>query len=291
MAQGSQYQSFGQEFYPYEAMKAIRLAQRIHDRRALRDHIAQLLPHPSAQTRRRVANKLIQRYVPCAKGAVLPSPFLALMNHIRDYPTQIELLYYELTKTDRIVGAMARHIFYPYFIEDRIPGGFEEQVFRVLNASQLFVHQKIITRDFVEAFARQMWNFRNVSTLRRALRILSQAGIIRNERLLELRYHPVAYGMNPHDIGLTTFVYCLYDEFLNVLGKSAPTVAEVQRARFVRTFLLTPQQVNHLLQTARRYRFIHCPAPPATNAHTHAVVRLPFPTLADGVRELTAKAV
>lgn len=291
MARGSRYQSFGQEFYPYEAVKAIRLAQRVHDRGALRERIAESLPHHSSQTRRRVANKLIQRYVPCAKGAVLSSPFMALMNHVRDYPTQIELLYYELTKTDRIVGAIARHIFYPYFIEDRIPGGFEEKEFRALNASQLFVHQKVITRDFVEAFAHRVWNFHNAPTLRRALRILSQAGIIQSERLLELRYHPVAYGMNAHDVGLTTFVYCLYDEFLNVVGKSAPTVADVQRASFVRTFLLTPQQVNHLLQTARRYRFIHCPSLPATNSDGHAVVRLLFPTLADGVRELTAKAV
>ncbi len=148
MARGSRYQSFGQEFYPFEAVKAIRLAQRINERRTLRERVAESLPHASTQTRHRVANKLIQRYVPCVKGAVQSSPFIALMNHVRDYPTQIELLYYELTKTDRIVGAIARHIFYPYFVEDRIPGGFEEAEFRALNASQLFVHQKVITRDF-----------------------------------------------------------------------------------------------------------------------------------------------
>jgi hypothetical protein len=291
VAKGSRYQSFGQEFYPYEAVKAIRLSQRVHDRKALRDRIAESLSHTSSQTRRRVANKLIQRYVPCIKGAVQSSPFIALMNHVHDYPTQIELLFYELTKTDRIVGAVARHVFYPYFIEDRIPGGFEEKEFRALNASQLFVHQKVITRDFVETFAQRVWNFRNVPTLRRALRILSQAGIIRSEKLLELRYHPVAYGMNPHDVGLTTFVYCLYDEFLNVLGKSTPTATEVQRASFARTFVLTSEQINHLLQTARRYRFISCPSLPTLHSDGDAVVRLLSPTLADGVRELTVKAV
>jgi hypothetical protein len=291
MARGSRYQSFGQEFYPYEAVKAIRLSQRIHERSALRDRIAESLGHTSSQTRQRVANKLIQRYVPCVKGAVQSSPFIALMNHVRDYPTQIELLYYELTKTDRIVGAMARHIFYPYFIEDRIPGGFEEKEFRVLNASQLFVQNKVITRDFVVAFAQRVWNFGNVPTLRRALRILSQAGIVQSEKLLELRYHPIAYGMNPHDVGLTTFIYCLFDEFLSIVGKSTPTAHEVQRANFARTFVLTTEQINHLLQLARRYRFISCPPLPALNADSDAAVRLLYPTLADGVRELTAKAV
>ena len=63
-------QSFGQEFYPHEAIRALRLAEKCTTtgRHGLSQSIAAQLPQASDATRHRIASKFIQRYLP-ARGA------------------------------------------------------------------------------------------------------------------------------------------------------------------------------------------------------------------------------
>ena len=68
--------SFGQEFYPYESLRAIKFADktRLCDRRALVEHIASDLPQPSEMTRLRIAAKFVQRYFEHTKTQIAPPP-------------------------------------------------------------------------------------------------------------------------------------------------------------------------------------------------------------------------
>src|SRR5687768_16279453 len=98
----SLHQSFGQEFYPYESIRALRLADkmRLTDRHELVGHIAESLPQPSPRTRRRVAEKLVQRYFTGSRMFIAPpahaQPFVRLVARQRHTPAQIELLYLRL---------------------------------------------------------------------------------------------------------------------------------------------------------------------------------------------------
>lgn len=98
--------SFGQEFYPHEALRALRLAEKLKtsNRRELTARIARELPHPSELTRKRLAAKFVQRYILATRSRIVPAsdrqPFVRLVSKLRHAPALIQLLFYELCKTD-----------------------------------------------------------------------------------------------------------------------------------------------------------------------------------------------
>src|SRR5687768_7564079 len=121
--------SFGQEFYPYESIRALKLAEkaRVSGRHTLIEAIAEQLPQASEKTRTRVAAKIVQRYISGPRRVLTPppyqQPFVRLIARNRHVPTQIELLYYRLAKTDTIVASLARELFYPACVIGRPPDG------------------------------------------------------------------------------------------------------------------------------------------------------------------------
>lgn len=268
----SPHHSFGQEFYPYESIRALRLADkaRLTDRHQLIERIAEELPQRSEATRRRVAEKLVQRYVRTTRRAIVPDPhcqpFVRLIARGRHAPGQIELLYWQLAQVDTLVGALARELFYPVCIAQRPPDGLSGASFAARNGAQLFGTGAFaatdiapqITRDFIHDYARQEWHFANAPSLDRALRILQGAGMIARERMSGLRGHPPSYRLSNHDVSLTTFLWALYDEFLPHAQNGALTLAPgvLAVADFARTLLLLPKQIENHCEAARRHQFL-----------------------------------
>jgi hypothetical protein len=257
--------SFGQEFYPYEAIRALKFADKtkITDRRALVDHIAASLTQPSEMTRLRVAAKFVQRYFSSTRSAISPppqaQPFVRLVARNRHTPTQIELLFYRLSQVDGIVGATARELFYPVCVAGRPPEGVSAAEFAARNGAQLLATTPLLTRTFVVDYARTRWDFTNRSTLDRSLRVLQGAGLIARERMTELRGHPTAFRLSDHNVSLVTFLYALYDEFLPHARSNADFMLArdvLPVADFARTLLLSPRQVDEHAEAARRHQLL-----------------------------------
>jgi hypothetical protein len=284
--------SFGQEFYPHEAILALKLAEKSNpqDRRELTERIAALLPHESEGTRHRVATKFIQRYLSGTRHRVEPppqeQPFARLVARHRHIPTQIELLYYQLTKIDTLVGAIARDLFYPVCVENRPPAGCDATEFAALNGSQLVAVSPLLTRSFILAYSNMHWSFTNRSSIDRSLRVLQGAGLIARERMTEWQGHPIAFRMSDHDVSPVTFVYGLYDEWLSQTetgsGGLALTDSELLSSAFLRTLLLSPQQVDEHCEMARRHQLL---------VRQNNGLRLVFTDLNQLVTALLSKAI
>lgn len=256
--------SFGQEFYPYESLRAIKFADktRLTDRRALIEHIASELTQTSEMTRLRIAAKFVQRYFAHTSKEIIPAPqqqpFVRLVARARRTDTQIEMMFGRLAQVDGIVGSLARELFYPVCVLGRPPHGVSQSSFAARNGAQLLSPVPILTRSFILEYAREVWNFSNRSTIDRALRVLQSAGIIARERQSELRGHPTAFHLSNHDVSLTTWVWSLYDEFLPhartpqfAISSSALEVSE-----FARTFLLSSAQIEAHKIAARSQQLV-----------------------------------
>jgi len=251
--------SFGQEFYPHETIRALKFADktRLGDRRVFVEHIASQLPQSSEITRLRIAAKFAQRYFSGTRRDLVPpahrQPFVRLVARSRHTPTQIELLFWRLAHVDTLVGALARDLFYPVCIAHRPPDGYNAAEFAARNGGQLFSTEPLLTRSFIFAHARDKWKFSNAASLDRALRVLQGAGLVARERMTELRGHPTAFRLSRHDVSLSTFAWALYDEFLpHAQDRNfslSPDVLPV--ADFARTLLLWPEQVMAHCEAAR----------------------------------------
>jgi len=251
--------SFGQEFYPHETIRALKFADktRLGDRRVLVEHIAAQLPQSSEITRLRIAAKFAQRYFSGTRKELIPpahrQPFVHLVARTRHTPTQIELLFWRLAHVDTLVGALSRDLFYPVCIALRPPDGYGSAEFAAHNGGQLFSTEPLLTRSFIFAHAARKWNFHNAASLDRALRVLQGAGLVSRERMSELRGHPTAFRLSRHDVSLATFAWALYEEFLPHAqsGKFSLSPDVLPVADFARTLLLSPPQVEAHCRSAR----------------------------------------
>lgn len=268
------YARFGQELYARETIAAAAVVARLEDGDAgpLTDRIAAVLPQTSAATRRRLATKLLQRM---AAGTALcePAPgvgsmgpdvaavpenaaslkvvcFARLLSSLQDTQARRDLVYYATARVDDLVGAIAREILYPYFVEDRIPAPYGEDEFIMANAGLLLAPEPILTTGFVADYARRVWGFESERTVGLALRILRQAGILLSAPLLGARGRVAAYTLAPHGISLAALLWGLYDEFGH--ESLAPAWDQVAHARFARIFVVSPSVVNSRLWEAEK---------------------------------------
>ncbi len=259
--------SFGQEFYPLETIRALQLVarKRLSERGALLEIIAASLPQSSVKTRRRIASKILQRYIVGKRKIIDPppheQPFVRLLTRLLNVGAQIELLYFELCRTDEIVGALARDLFYPTGIERRAPQGWKQNEFAVANGSLLPEVTELappLTRAFIVEYARAQWKFQDASSVDRALRVLQGAGLISQERLAALRGHPCAFRVAAHDVSTETFLWALHREFL-LPGRARQysfTVSQLETAPFARTLLLDAEQVIAHLEATRKRQLL-----------------------------------
>ncbi len=286
--------TLGQEFHPHEAIRALRSAEKIkaEDRNELTLRIAADLPQAGEGTRRGIAAKFIQRYLKASRAKIAPwntQDFARLVAKVRHAPTQIELLYFELTRTEELVGVMARELFYPVCVQGIAPVGYTEVEFAARNGSRL-LHSlpagasPLVTREFIAHHAREAWHFDSASSLDRALRVLLGAGLIARERMTELRDHPVAFRLAEHDVSPLTFAWALYAEHRDRSDAGDVLVArdEIHAAGFVRTLLLSAAQVERGIEALRRYQLLA--------AHGE-LLRLMMPNRSSLVEALLAKAM
>jgi hypothetical protein len=256
--------AFGQEFYPYESIRALKLADknRITDRYVLTEQIAAQLGQTSQATRMRIAAKFVQRYLTGTPREITPppqeQPFARLVARNRHTPTQVQLLYLRVAQVDSMIGAIARELFYPVCVANRPPDSYSTAEFAAANGGRLFSTVPMLTRTFVHEHARRRWNFLNRATIDRSLRVLQYAGLIARERMPELCGHPSALTMSVHDISLVTFVWALYEEFLPFVdGTNFTIVPEaVPISDFARTLLLSPEQIRAHCEAARRHQLL-----------------------------------
>jgi len=236
---------FGQELYYEESIRAIETLADVNANDLL-EKVAELLPHPSQNTRLRVASKLIQRYF--KDGPAFPR----LIKSLKSDAARRELLYWRAARTDEVIAMIAREVFYPYFILNAIPKGYDEASFRMANTATLFSVDRIISRDFAVRYAREVWGFDSARTVTLALRIMKQAEVLDSISVKLGRRHVLGYFPQPLSLRPEVFAYCLYEEFLS----DHPAPDQVQNGDCSRLFFLNRLQVDSLLKTLAKKKWI-----------------------------------
>jgi hypothetical protein len=248
------YHSLSIGFHREESLRALALAPECSSRTELRDRIVKGLRQRSRATRRGLANKLIQRYLATPEGRLEIGPFAELVSAIRDRTSRTQLLFYRLTQVDEIVGALAREVLYPYFIEHQVPAGFRRDEFQVLNGQRLLDEDPYLLTPFVVEFAKRNWGVSSPASLGRALGIVADAELVCRRRVRSLRRHPHALAPTRNDLTTTTFLYALYDEFGSHTGTLCGEA--LIRSQFARTLLTPPDIILNMVDRARHYGFL-----------------------------------
>lgn len=282
------YARFGQELYIDETLIAATILTDAHeagdmgDLRDIVQRIANLLPQEAPATRQRIAVKLIQRIIaaatPGAEEAIhcngkgngnegensAPETsggeierlhegvfsMARLMAHLPDTQARRELVFYAAARADTLIGAIAREILYPYFIEECIPAPYEEDEFIIANAGLLLAPEPILTAGVVADYARRAWGFDSERTIALALRILRQAGILLSAPILGERGRIAAYTLAPHGISLPVLLWGLHHQYAH--EGIAPAWDQVGRARCAQLFVVPPAVVTSRLWEAER---------------------------------------
>jgi len=247
------YATFGQELYARETVRAAELIA-ANGGGGLAARIADHLPHPSPSTRERLATKLLQRLAAGSGDAEGREAFARLIAGLRDSEARRELIYYAVTRVDGLVGAIAREVLYPYFIDGQLPRGVAEADFVIHNTGRLLTVEPVLTLPFVAWYAAKQWDFLSARTVALAMRILRQAGILLAAPLTGGPRRTLAYTLAPHSLTRPALVWCLYDEF--AAAPSIPTVDRIEHSAFARTFVVLPSVITARLRDAEREGFV-----------------------------------
>lgn len=262
----SRFQAFGFGLYPVESVRAVQLAMQIADRRELHDRVANILPHKSPATRARLAHKILQRHIPSVGRTVVRSPYVRLVAGAKNRATLCELLYWRTAASDSLVRAIAANILFPYLIEGGCPKEYEPAEFRLLNDEGLFQLERWIARTFVFHHAGHAWGFHSRASVRHALSILREAGIVEAKRLADLPHHPVVYTRAERPAGVVAFTFCLHEEVLGSGKGGGLSMKSVRSSKTAKTFVLRPDEVSYLLESAARHRLVRLQPPSRRSA-------------------------
>jgi hypothetical protein len=252
------YATFGQELYARETVRAAELianaSGELFGELNYAAAVADALPHSSASTRARLAAKLVQRLSSASGFADCPRDFARLLTGLSDFQARRELVFYSVARADRIVGAIAREVLYPYFIEERLPRGVGETEFALHNTWRLLMVEPLVTIPFIAWYAERYWDFVSARTVVLALRIFRQAGILNVSPLSGEERRTHACTLAPHGLSLAAFVWCLYDEFAD--APMPPSPDRVERADFAQIFVVPPTIISERLIEAEAAGYI-----------------------------------
>ncbi len=256
----AEFATFGQELYFDESIRAVEMLSDALEPGHLSARVASLLPHPSKATKLRVASKIVQRLFRPANPKESIQAFPKLVVGMRNESAQCDLVYWRAARTDHIISALADEVFYPYFVLNTMPRGYDEASFRMANTATLFSVDRVVSRDFAIRFAREAWDFDSARTVTLALRIMKQGGMLDAVTVKLMRRHVLGYYPQPHAVDLKVFAYCFYEEFLD----SSPTVAldRVYNGDCVKVFLLSRLQVDSMLKNMEKMKLIGFSAQP-----------------------------
>ena len=240
---------FGQELYFEESIRAIGSFHDVPEHDRLSARIAEQLPYSSPATRLRVATKIVQRFFKSPDGKSHAAPFLRLVNGLKSESARRDLLYWRTARTDSLIAAIAGEIFYPYFVLNELPQGYDEASFRMANTAALFSVDRVISLDFAVEYARRMWNFDSARTVTLALRIMRQAGMIDAVNVEIGDHHVLSYYPLPHSMSPEVFAYCMGEEFLDAESLPAIPLDRLYNGDCVRLFFLGRLQANSILKS------------------------------------------
>ncbi|MCX6375918.1 MAG: hypothetical protein NTU88_07815 [Armatimonadetes bacterium] len=242
----AEFATFGQELYFEESIRAIESFFDDIEPDHLSAKIASTLQQPSEATRLRVASKIVQRCFKTADGKSRSQAFLKLVKSCKSESNQRDLLYWRAARTDGIIAALAAEVFYPYFVLNTLPKGYDEETFRMANTATLFADDKVISSDFAVRYAKETWGFDSARTVTLALRIMKQAWMLESVSVKLGRRHVLGYYPQPHLLQPEVFAYCLYEEFMD----HAPTVSldRIHNGDCVKLFFVSRLHADSLLR-------------------------------------------
>lgn len=243
--------TFGQELCPEAAARLARLAlaDPAPARAELREALVRELPMRSGATRRRVADKLLQRLVEFEEGRPRRTLLLVLLAQGRDPRARAQLTYYQTVAVEGLLEALVERLCYPYLVQGKPPPGLGRAQFAAANAVGLFESDRALTRHFISAYARSAWGFGSETTLTRALRMMRQAGVVQPLPRTAMGRPLLSFARVPLVPTAAASAHGLYEEFGEAGG--APR-HRVEAGRLARRFLLEPIQVSVALQELRR---------------------------------------
>ncbi len=250
------HHAFGHGLYEAESRLAARLAIRLRDRRAVRAALLTRLPQRSPHTRERLADKLLQRLWPAAGPD--PFPFLRLLAESPDGRTRRHVLLHRIARTDTLVGALSREVFWPFVATGSPPAGIalppaaRPRDLRLPGMGTPKDSSSAIPADALVALARRAWRSPAASALR-ALAILRQCGVL--ARLPHPGDHLGAYLPTGAPPALPAFVFLLHEESLWP-GGGARSLRTALTAPFLRLFLIKPPLPEALLADAAEAGFL-----------------------------------
>lgn len=242
----AEFATFGQELYFEESLRAIESFSDDIEPDHLSAKIASTLRQPSEATRQRIASKIVQRCFKSPDGRSGSQAFLKLVKSCKSEFGRRDLIYWRAARTDDIVSALAAEIFYPYFVLNMLPKGYDEETFRMANTATLFADDRVISSDFAVRYAKENWDFDSARTVTLALRIMKQAWILESVSVKLGRRHVLGYYIQPHLLQPEVFAYCLYEEFLD----HAPTVSldRIHNGDCVKLFFVNRLHADSMLR-------------------------------------------
>ncbi|MHB1459181.1 MAG: hypothetical protein ACYC0V_19915 [Armatimonadota bacterium] len=270
----SSFTTFGQELYQDVSIQAIEQFHTIKDHDLLLESISDILPHPSEKTRRRLAEKLVQRHFNGLESGSHSIPYLRLVANLSDTREKNDLIYWRTASTDKVISAIASEIFYPFFILNTIPDGYSDETFNMINTGSLFSMDRIITTDLVINYARTIWDFTSAKSIRLALRIMRQAELIDSMNTRKGRKNILGYYPNPHNISASVFAFCLYEELLISKSTPTPSLDQVHNSDAVKVFFMSRPQVDSMLRTLEKKGIVEL-----MNQHGGRYVHLKLPDM------------
>jgi hypothetical protein len=244
------HKTLGQEFYFDEtiaALAALDLEAKPRDQiRAIETTLTQ----PSPKTRQRIAEKIHQRYIASA-AADASVPFVPLVNALRSRKVRRELLVYQLSRVDTLVAGIAGEVFYPYFVWNRLPKGYDENGFRRANTGTLIDTDRFISTRLCRQYAKKHWRFESAASIGVALRILRDARIVDSTYVRVGSKRMLGWIPTFRGIASAAFLYALLEEFGDTLTAGVP-LDRVQNSRAALLFMLSPLAADTLIELARR---------------------------------------
>ena len=207
------------------------------------------LPYPSVKTRQRVAEKIHQRYVD-PREDVRPVRLAELIPTVPSRKVRRELLVYQLSRVDGVPAALARDIFYPYFVHCALPKGYTDASFRRANTGTLLETDRFVSTTFCTEFAKRAWGFNSPRSVGIGLRILRDGRILDSTFVHAGSQRVLGWIPTFRGISVATFVYALYAEYGDELTVGVP-LDRIHNSTCARLFLLNPIAVDSLIETTR----------------------------------------
>jgi hypothetical protein len=213
-------------------------------------------------TRLRIAAKIVQRIsAPRAAKSCRRrkrSRFVRLVARSRHTPTQMELLFYRLSKVDAIVGAMARELFYPVCIAGRPPDGISSASSRRATAPNCWRPEPLVNALVHHRVLEKSLELHQSLNDRPQPARAAGRGTIARERPDRTARSSHGFRLSQHNVSLATFPLRLYDEFLPHAHNAALALScdVLPVSDFARTLLLSPAQVEEHCRVARSHQLL-----------------------------------